>query len=532
MNARRMTQDDLEMVTRATVSGVMRVLPRLVAQIIDDRMQADAVKPLAALSERVNAVDAHSASVLHDVSEVRAAVEQVQATVASDAQRLERLSDTHAALFQRASDIDAHIDVRVRKEGEMQNAFTDRRLEEFSKEVVGGLTKATAELVDARAVELRSTLDAVIAGNAAQILRVDEIESTLSGVVMSAQLDELRTALGDMRESFETKADACMAGVASAIQRNESMRAQLVAVGQADEKRADETAASVRVELDELRTRLDSFAASAIEAVTRHASELIVSHADALSADMQARIAAIPAGPPGEPGTAGKDGEPGRDGYDATFTQPVPYVTGRMFARGAVVQHLGALWFANTDTDREPGAPMSGFTLIVDGVHPDAIEADERGYLHMRLQYASGHVERLPLNFRPMQYRGIWDEAREYLPNDCLTCNGGLFLAKRENTGQRPDTDAGAAYWQLVVKRGKDGRNGNDGKPGADGRSFAFRGKFNAKADYRPDDVVLSGDTLMICVKVAPARDRSRAYAPQTSDDWQVLMPAVIVDKR
>jgi len=601
MNARRMTQDDLELITRATVTGVMRVVPRLLAQLIDERMQSDAVKPLDELRTGLDATNtmtaAGFATLRTSLETMLAKVESGEATLATLNDTQARLNDTHAALFQRASDIDAHIDARVNKSAEGLNDWTGRRLDEYCNEVTKGLTKATAELVDARAVELRALIDENRAAGVAVAQRANEIDERVRGAIettrarvnevadsfaveieaamsgctsivdaraaeLAAQIVEVREAaahhagglsatvraalaeqidatgarLNEIAEALTLDIDGVKASVLDeATNRIDALRKQLDACRVVDAARADELAGRIgeaAERIDATGARLDSFAASAIDAVTRTVTEVLDVRIGHERAELQALIAAVPAGPIGEPGTPGKDGEPGRDGYDATFTQPVPYVAGRMFARGAVVQHAGALWYAQTDTDREPGAAMSGFTLIVDGVHPDAIEADERGYLHMRLNYASGRVERLPLNFRPMQYRGIWDEAREYLPNDCLTCNGGLFMAKRENTGQRPDTDAGAAYWQLIVKRGKDGRNGVDGKPGADGRGFVFRGKFAAKTDYRPDDVVLSGDTLLICVKVAPARDRPRAYAPQTSDDWHVLMPAVIVDKR
>ena len=67
-------------------------------------------------------------------------------------------------------------------------------------------------------------------------------------------------------------------------------------------------------------------------------------------------------------------------------------------------------------------------------------------------------------NLRTLRHVGVWDRERQYQEQECVTSDGSMWVARAEVTGLKPGTDAGAASWQLVVKRGKDGRDGLDGK--------------------------------------------------------------------
>lgn len=51
-------------------------------------------------------------------------------------------------------------------------------------------------------------------------------------------------------------------------------------------------------------------------------------------------------------------------------------------------------------------------------------------------------------------YRGIHDKEKSYTLGDCVTHDGSTWVAK-EKTTSRPGTDA---TWQLMVKKGRDGR--------------------------------------------------------------------------
>jgi hypothetical protein len=64
----------------------------------------------------------------------------------------------------------------------------------------------------------------------------------------------------------------------------------------------------------------------------------------------------------------------------------------------------------------------------------------------------------------PLRYVGVYDAARDYAEQECVTSNGSMWVALAAVRDVKPGTDAGAGAWQLVVKRGKDGRDGRDGR--------------------------------------------------------------------
>lgn len=191
-----------------------------------------------------------------------------------------------------------------------------------------------------------------------------------------------------------------------------------------------------------------------------------------ISAEVRAAVAALalPAGPPGEPGAPGRDG---KDGAEPKIAPPVQWTAGIRYARGSLLQHRGGLWFANVETSVEPGEPLSGCALVVDGCEPIRCEADEAGALSLVFRYASGIEKAIALGFRPFAYCGVYDEARQYMPNDLVTCEGSMWIARRDALGTRPGTEAGALIWTLVVKRGKDGRDGPAGPRGERGEAGA-----------------------------------------------------------
>jgi hypothetical protein len=176
------------------------------------------------------------------------------------------------------------------------------------------------------------------------------------------------------------------------------------------------------------------------------------------------KIAALPPAPAGEPGAPGARG---LDGKDATFSAPILWKADRVFARGSCVQHRAGLWFANVDTDAAPDAPMSGYSLMVDGCEPLEFSRDERGYLSLDFLYASGVRKSLPLRYRLPAYCGVFELETAYEPNDIVTYDGSLWVALDANTQQRPGGDS--KVWKLAVKRGKDGRDGIAGAIGPAG---------------------------------------------------------------
>ena len=66
-------------------------------------------------------------------------------------------------------------------------------------------------------------------------------------------------------------------------------------------------------------------------------------------------------------------------------------------------------------------------------------------------------------------YKGTWDGATEYEPDDVVTYDGSAyFCILGGNMGELPDTP-GSIYWTLFLSKGADGSPGEDGKTGADG---------------------------------------------------------------
>ena len=217
----------------------------------------------------------------------------------------------------------------------------------------------------------------------------------------------------------------------------------------AEFRRFDETVlTAMREELNRMRAEFDDGLAKHYAEVRR---ELSHETAQAVATALLDRRKG-PAGPPGK---------------DGGFSSALHWKAGWRVTAGTCVQHKGGLWFANADSDVEPGAACSGYTLMLDGCEPSFVEPDERGYLALVFKFASGLEKKIPLNFRPMQYAGIWDCERDYLPGDMLTCEGSMWLARSPNFGARPGTDKGAACWQLArqARQGWRGRRDRPARP-------------------------------------------------------------------
>ena len=174
-------------------------------------------------------------------------------------------------------------------------------------------------------------------------------------------------------------------------------------------------------------------------------------------------LTAVVAEARGAPGEQGERGAPGRDGRDATLTPPIPYVAGRVYARGSLVIHRGGVWYANADSEVEPGAAHSGFSLVLDAVTPTRIAPDAHGFLQLELEHASGLTRTLPLGYRPLTYQGVWECECDYELNDAATINGSLYIARQFSRGMRPGIAESEGYWTLAVKAGKPARPPNGG---------------------------------------------------------------------
>jgi hypothetical protein len=139
-----------------------------------------------------------------------------------------------------------------------------------------------------------------------------------------------------------------------------------------------------------------------------------------------------PQGDVGPPGAAGRDG---RDG-----------MAGPAGEKGADGRHGtdGLDW---EDLRFEPGE-------------------DDRTYV-LRAQRGERIKDLGRVTFSDPRWRGTFDATRRYLPGDLVTLAGGVWHANVA-TSARPGAEA--REWQLMVKRGEDGKRGLQGEAGKDGR--------------------------------------------------------------
>ena|SRR6185436_2468595 len=154
-----------------------------------------------------------------------------------------------------------------------------------------------------------------------------------------------------------------------------------------------------------------------------------------------------PAGPQGERGQDGADGVPGRDGRDGA---PGP--------AGA----KGVDGIAGKDgADGRDGKDGLGF---------DDLSMEHDGERAFTFRVASGErVKEYRFSVPCVIYRGVFSEGTEYERGDAVTWGGSQWIAK-ETATVKPDESATAAkFWQLAVKRGREGKVGPEGKRGAIG---------------------------------------------------------------
>jgi hypothetical protein len=85
---------------------------------------------------------------------------------------------------------------------------------------------------------------------------------------------------------------------------------------------------------------------------------------------------------------------------------------------------------------------------------------------------------------RDMVIRGTYDESESYHARDLVACNGGSFIARKDNPGECPGPD-----WQLVASPGKKGEKGLPGEQGLKGErgeaGVSFAGFDIDRANFR-----------------------------------------------
>ncbi len=174
--------------------------------------------------------------------------------------------------------------------------------------------------------------------------------------------------------------------------------------------------------MKELRDRVVTIEAKSAHAIAPQPLGVSLSDVDArivekmtpvqaLVADARERLAAVEVRQP-IPGPAGKDGMNGKDGADG----------------------LGF-------DDMEEVIEDEGRTIV------------------RRYKNATGNVREFRHKAVGMLYRGVYVEGMSYTQGDVTTWAGSSWYAKRDTIEKPGD---GSKDWQLIVKRGRDGKDGRD----------------------------------------------------------------------
>ncbi|HUU83310.1 MAG TPA: hypothetical protein VM243_07385 [Phycisphaerae bacterium] len=154
------------------------------------------------------------------------------------------------------------------------------------------------------------------------------------------------------------------------------------------------------------------------------------------------------AGPPGPPGPPGPEGKPGRDGRDGLPGLPGDSgLDGRDGVNG------------RDGVDGQDGLGFDEFVPMLDIDTKTLTLRWTRGERVVQRSYV------LPLTI----YKGVWESGVTYQPGDLVTDAGSLWVAKVATTDRPSETGPSPRPWQLVAKRGRDGKPGTDGKAGPQG---------------------------------------------------------------
>src|SRR6202000_97093 len=93
-----------------------------------------------------------------------------------------------------------------------------------------------------------------------------------------------------------------------------------------------------------------------------------------------------------------------------------------------------------------------------DGVNFDEMEATYDGERTITLSFSRGDVRKqFPIKIQNLIHRGVFKHSMKYEQGDCVTWDGCTWVA-------RGDIEKGKSFnkdeWQLIVKRGTDGKDG------------------------------------------------------------------------
>lgn len=176
----------------------------------------------------------------------------------------------------------------------------------------------------------------------------------------------------------------------------------------------------------------------------------------------------IPAPIPGTKGERGEKGDDGKDGIngengisidgapgrDALEIEPLSEIDfTRSYARRTYAMHRGGLWICRRSL---PGA--ESWECVFDGIADIAFdETDNIRMLALSVETTSGRKIALEKRIPMLIFKGVWT-AGEFDLGDVVQRDGSMWHAKKLTTAEPGILDA-AKDWQLLVKRGQDGKD-------------------------------------------------------------------------
>jgi integrin beta 3 len=113
----------------------------------------------------------------------------------------------------------------------------------------------------------------------------------------------------------------------------------------------------------------------------------------------------------------------------------------------------------------QPGHDGTNGTDGVDGLGFDDLDVRFDGYNMLTFAFARAGAEakEFPVSLPFLRYQGVHQHSQKYYQGDVVTWAGSTWHCN-EPTTAKPDD--GSKAWQLMVKRGRDGKDGRDA-PGA-----------------------------------------------------------------
>jgi len=204
-----------------------------------------------------------------------------------------------------------------------------------------------------------------------------------------------------------------------------------------------------------------------VEVLMRAVKHVVVDAVERATAPLIARLAALEArpivpgrdgrdghaGPPGPPGARGDAGERGERG--------APGPPGPDGVRGlpGVDGHDGK-------DGHDSVVTVESLRVELDGAR-DLVFRSAAGVELGRIAHAIPH------------YCGVFEIATAYVPGDCVTFGGSVWMNRTACTGVRPSEQSAESprCWTLCVKRGQDGKAGPPGPEGPRGKDAPTAGR-------------------------------------------------------